>query len=168
MNYYDYYYPSYGSLHQNGNSYFPTTRYLVCRTYGHGFLDCTLVEAVYPKEKEFQSSQWDLWKLKATTIPAYNTPPAKTPDIDIPELNIKETPNCTHMWTVDEWAIRNAPIVPYDPWTQQPEQSNLWYYNIKIELDKEKAFFFFTTVTIRLQSNVASAEAMGFNQGDNS
>jgi len=55
----DYYCRSHGSSHQNGNRYFPTTRCSVCGTYGHVCLDCTLAEAVYQKEKEFQSSQRD-------------------------------------------------------------------------------------------------------------
>jgi len=78
-------------------------------------LDCTLAEAVYQKEKEFQSSQRDSWKLKATTIPPNNTPSYETPDVDIPELNIKEAPNSTHMWSAEEWAIRNAPIARHEP-----------------------------------------------------
>jgi len=53
----DFYCHSHGSSHQNGNRYFPTTRCPVCGTYGHGCSDCTLAEAVYQKEKEFQSSQ---------------------------------------------------------------------------------------------------------------
>jgi len=53
----DYYCRSHGSSYQNGNPYFPTTRCSICGTYGHGCLDCNLAEAVYQKEKEFQSSQ---------------------------------------------------------------------------------------------------------------
>jgi len=53
----DYYCCSHGISHQNGNPYFPTTRCSICGTYGNGCLDCTLAEAVYQKEKEFQSSQ---------------------------------------------------------------------------------------------------------------
>jgi len=55
----DYYCHLHSSSHQNRNHYFPTTRWSVCGTYGHGYLDYTLAEAVYQKEKEFQSSQWD-------------------------------------------------------------------------------------------------------------
>jgi len=98
----DYYYRSHSSWHQNGNHYFPTTRCSVCGTYGQGCLNTTLAEAVYQKEKEFQSSQRDSWKLKATTIPPNNTPSSVTADIDIPELNVKEAPNCTHMWSAEE------------------------------------------------------------------
>jgi len=53
----DYYGRSHGSSHQNGNRYFPTTRCSICGTYGHDCLDWTLAEAVFQKEKEFQSSQ---------------------------------------------------------------------------------------------------------------
>jgi len=53
----DYYCCSHGRSHQNGNRYFPTTRCSICGTYGHACLDCTLAEAVYHKEMEFQSSQ---------------------------------------------------------------------------------------------------------------
>jgi len=98
----DYYCHSHGSSHQNGNCYFPTTRCSVYGTYGQGCLDCTLAEAVYQKEKEFRSSQQDSSKLKATTIPPNNTPSSETPDIDIAELNIKEAPNHTHMWSAAE------------------------------------------------------------------
>ena len=56
MDCHDYYCRSHGSLHQNGNLYFSTTRCSVCRTHGHGCLDCTLAEALYQKEKKFQSS----------------------------------------------------------------------------------------------------------------
>jgi len=62
--------------------------------------------------------------LKAPTIPPNNTPYSKTPDIDIAELNIKEAPNRIHMWTAEEWAIRNAPIARHDPWNQQAEENN--------------------------------------------
>ena len=55
--YHDYYCRSHGSLHQKGNRYFPLTRCSVCGNYGHGCLDGTLVEAVYQKEKEFESYQ---------------------------------------------------------------------------------------------------------------
>jgi len=57
MDCHDYYGRLHGSSHQNRNCFFPTTRCSVCRIYGHGCLDCTLAEAVYQKEKEFQSSQ---------------------------------------------------------------------------------------------------------------
>jgi len=87
-------------------------------------------------EQEFQSSQRDSWKLKATTIPPNNTPSSETPDIDIPEVNIKEAPNRTHMWYAEEWAIRNAPIARHEPWGQQPAQNNPWDYNIKIVPDE--------------------------------
>jgi len=73
MDCHDYYFRSHGISHQNGNRYFPTTRCTICGTYRHGCLDCTLAEAVYQKEKEFQSSQRDSWKLQATTIPPNNT-----------------------------------------------------------------------------------------------
>jgi len=97
----DYYCRPHDSSHQNGNRYFPTIRCSVCGTSGHGCLDCTLPEAVYQKEKEFQLSQRDSWKLKATTIPLNNTPSSVTPDVDIPELNDKEAPNRTHMWSAE-------------------------------------------------------------------
>jgi len=76
-------------------------------------LDCTLAEAVFQKEKEFQSSQADSWKLRATSIPPNNT--TETPDIDIPELIIKEPPNRNHMWFAEEWAMRNAPVAHHEP-----------------------------------------------------
>jgi len=59
----DYYCCSNGRSYQNGNRNFPTTRCSVCGTYGHGYLDYTPAEAVYQKEKEFQSRQRDSWKL---------------------------------------------------------------------------------------------------------
>jgi len=102
-------------------------------------LDSTLAEAVYQKEKEFQSSPRDSWKLKVTTIPPNNTLSSETPDIDIPEFNIKEAPNRTHMWSAKQWAIRNAPIARHEPWGQQPIQTNPWDYNIKIVPDEERA-----------------------------
>jgi len=49
----DYYCHSHGSSHQNGNSYYPTSRSLVYGTYGHGCLDYTQAGAVYQIEKEF-------------------------------------------------------------------------------------------------------------------
>jgi len=159
----DYYCRSHGSSHQNGNRYFPTTRCSVYRTYGHGCLDCTLVKAVYQKEKEFQLSQRDSWKLKATTIPPNNTPSSETPDIDIPELNINEAPNRTHMWSAKEWAIRNTPIARHEPCGQQPAQNNPWDYNIKIVLDEERPYFLSAAVTTRLQRNAAYGEASGSN-----
>jgi len=167
MDCHDYYCRSYGSSHQNGNRYFPTTRCSLYGTYRHGCLDCTLVEAVYQKEKEFQSIQQDSWKLKATTIPPNNTPSSETPDIDIPELNIKEAPNPTHMCSAEEWAIRNAPIASHEPLGQQPVQNNTWDYNIKIVPDEERPSFLSAAVTTRSQRNVASGEASGSNQGNN-
>jgi len=131
-------------------------------------LDCTLAEAVYQKEKEFQSSQRDSWKWKTTTIPPNNTPSSETPDINIPEINIKEAPNRTHMWSAEEWAIRNAPIAPHEPWGQQTEQNNLWDYNIKIVPDEERSPYLIAAVTTRTQRNAASREARGSNQGHNS
>jgi len=53
----DYYCRSHGRSHQNGNPYFPTPRCSVCGTYRYRCLDFTLVQAVYQKEMEFQSSQ---------------------------------------------------------------------------------------------------------------
>jgi len=163
----DYYCRSHGSSHHNGNRYFPTTRCSVCGTYGHGCLNCTLAEAVYQKEKDFQSSQRDSWKLKATTIPPNNTHSSDTPDIDIPELNIKEAPNGTHMWSAEEWAIRNAPIARHELWGQQTAQNNPWDYNIKIVPDEERSPFLSAAVTTRSQRNAASGEARGSNQGHN-
>jgi len=98
----DYYYRSHGSSYHNGNRYFPTTRYSVCGSYAHGCLDYNLAEAVYQKEKEFQSSQRDSWKLKTTNIPPNNNPSSETPDNDIPELNVKEAPNRIHMWSAED------------------------------------------------------------------
>jgi len=163
----DCYYRSHGSSHQNGNHYFPTTRCSIWGTYGHGCLDCTLAEAVYQKEKEFHSSQRDLWELKATTIPPNNTPSSETPDIDIPELDLKEAPNRTHMWSAEEWAIRNAPIARHKPWGQQTEQKIPWDYNIKIVPDEERTSFLSATVTTRSQRNAASGKASRSNQGYN-
>jgi len=125
------------------------------------------VKAVFQKEKEFQSSQRDSGKLKATTIPPSNTPSSETPDIDIPELNIKEAPNCTRMWLVEEWAIRGAPIARHEPWGQQTEQNNPWDYNIKIVPDEERCSFLSAAVTTRSQHNAASGEASGSNQDHN-
>jgi len=130
-------------------------------------LDCTLAEAVYQKEKEFQSSQRDSGKLKATTIPPNNTLSSETPEIDIPELNLKEAPNRTHMWSAEEWAIRHAPIARYEPWGPQPSQNNPWDYNIKIVPDEERPSFLSAAVTTRSQRNAASGEASGSNQGHN-
>jgi len=62
--------------------------------------------------------------LKAATIPPNNTPSSDTPNIDIPELNFKEAPNRTHMWSAEEWTIRNALIAPHEPWGKQTEQKN--------------------------------------------
>jgi len=130
-------------------------------------LDCTLAEAVYQEEKEFQSSQRDSWKLKATTIPPNNTPSSETPDIDIPKLNIKEAPNRTHMWSAEEWAIRNDPIARHEPCGQEPSQNNPWDYNIKIVPDEERPSFLSAAVTTRSQHNAASREASGSYQGHN-
>jgi len=163
----DYYCRSHRSSHQNGNPYCATTRYSVCGTYGHGCLDCTLAEAVYQKEKEFQSSQRDSGKLKATTIPPNNTPSSETPDYDIPELNIKEAPNRTYMWSAEEWAIRNAPIACHEPWGQQHAQNNPWDCNTKIVPDEERCPFLSAAVTTRSQRNAASGEPSGSNQGHN-
>jgi len=163
----DYYCHSHGSSHQNGNRYFPTTRCTICGTYGHGCLDCTLAGAVYQKEKVFQSNQRDSWKLKATTIIPNNTPSSETPDIDIPELNIKEASNRSHMCSPGEWAIRNVPIARHEPWDQQPAQNNPWDYYIKIVPDKERPPFLSAAVPTRSQRNAASGEASGSNQGHN-
>jgi len=163
----DYYWRSHGSSHQNGNRYFPATRCSICGTYGQGYLDCTLAEAVYQKDQEFQSSQRDSRKLKATTIPPNNTPSSEIPDIDIPELNLQEAPNRTHMWSAEEWAIRNAPIDRHEPWGQQTEQKNPCDYNIKIVRDEERPSFLSAAVTTRYQCNAASREASGSNQGYN-
>jgi len=105
--------------------------------------------------------------LKATTIPPNNTPSSETPDIDISKLNIKEAPNRTHMWSAEEWAIRNAPIAPHEPWGQQPAQNNPWDYIIKIVPDEERPSFLSAAVTTRSELNAASGEASGSNQGHN-
>jgi len=105
--------------------------------------------------------------LKATTIPPNNTSSSETPDIDIPELNVKEAPNRTHMWSAEEWAIRNAPITRHEPWAQQPAQNNPWGYNIKIVPDEERPFFLSAAVTTRSQCNAASGKASGSNQDHN-
>jgi len=105
--------------------------------------------------------------LKATTIPPNNTPSSETPDIDIPELNIKEAPNRTHVWSVEEWAIRNAPIARHEPWDKQLAQNNPWDYNIKIVPDEERSPFLSATVTTRSQRNAASGEGNGSNRGHN-
>jgi len=120
---------------------------------------------VYQKEKKFQSSQQDLSKLKATTSPPNNTSCSETLDIDIPELTIKEAPNRTQMWSVEEWAVRNAPIARHDPWDQEPKQNNPWDCNIKILPNEERPSFLSATVTTRSQWNTASAEASGSNHG---
>jgi len=101
---------------ENIDRYFSSTRCSVCGTYGNECFECTLAEAVYQKEKQFQLSKRDSWKLKATTTTPNNTPSSdsETPDIDIPELNIKEAPNDTHMWPTEEWATRNAPIARHE------------------------------------------------------
>jgi len=103
--------------------------------------------------------------LKATTIPPNNTPSSETPDIDVPELNIKEGPTRTHMWSAEEWAIRNASITCHEPWGEQIKQNNPWDYNIKIVLDKERRCLLSAVVTTRSQCNAASGEARGSNQG---
>jgi len=77
-------------------------------------------------------------KLKATTIPRNNTSSSETPDIDISELNLKEAPNRTQMWSEEEWAIRITPIARHEPWVPQPAQNNPWDYNIKIVPDEER------------------------------
>jgi len=100
--------------------------------------------------------------LKATTILPNNTPSSETPDIDIPELNIKEAPNRTHMGSAEEWAIRNAPIAHHEPWAQQTEQNNPWDY-IKIVPDQERRSFLSAAVTTRSQRSAASGEASRFN-----
>jgi len=99
--YHNYYCRSYGSSHQYQNHSFHTFRSSVCGTYGQGCLSCTLVAEVYQKEKEFQPSQRDMWKLQASTIPTTNFPYSKTPKIDILELNIKEDSNHTYIWTTE-------------------------------------------------------------------
>jgi len=123
--------------------------------------------AVYQKEKDFQSSQRDSWKLKATTIPPNNTPSSETPDIDIPELDIKEAPNRTQMWTAEEWAIRNALIARHNPWDQQTEGNNPWDYNIKILPEEERPSLLSAAVTTRSQCNTTSGQASGSNIGHN-
>jgi len=105
--------------------------------------------------------------LKATTIPPNNTPSSETPDINIPDFNIKEAPNRTHMWSAEEWVIRNAPIARHEPWGQQPTQNNPWDYNIKIVPNEERTPFLSTAFTTRSQRNAASGEASGSNQGHN-
>jgi len=89
--------------------------------------------------------------LKAATIPPPNTPSFETPNIDIPELNLKEAPNGTHMWSAEEGAIRTAPIAHHEPWGQQPAQHNPWNYNIKIMPDEERPSFLSAAVTTRSQ-----------------
>jgi len=95
--------------------------------------------------------------LKPTTISPNNTPSFETPDIDIPELNVKEAPNRTHMWSVEEWAIRNTSNASHNPWD----------YDIMIVPDEERPFFLSAAVTIRSQRNAASGEASGSNLGHN-
>ena len=106
--------------------------------------------------------------MKAATIPPNNTPSCETPDIDIPELNVKAGPNCTHMWSAVEWAIGNTPITRYEPWVLHLAPNNPWDYNIKIVLYKERPSFLSTVVTTRSQHNAASGEASGPNQDHNS
>jgi len=110
-------------------------------------------------------NQQDSWKLKATTIPPNITLSSETPDIDIPELNIKEGPNRTRMWSTEEWAIRNATIAPHEPWGEQTEEKNPWDYNIKIVPDEERPSFLSAVLTTRSQCNAASGQASGSNQG---
>jgi len=97
--------------------------------------------------------------LKATTIPPNIAPSSETPDIDIPDLNIKKAPNRTHMASAEEWAIRNSPIARHEPLGQQPTQNNPWDYNIKIVLDEERTSFLSAEFTTRSQCNPASGEA---------
>jgi len=87
--------------------------------------------------------------------------------MDIPELNIKEAPNSTRMWSVEECAIRNAPIAHNELWGQLTETKNQWNYNIKILSNKERPSFLSAAVTTRSQCNAASGEASGSNQGHN-
>ena len=105
--------------------------------------------------------------MKAITIPPNNTPFSETPDIVIPQFNPKEATNCTHMWSAEEWAIRNTPIARHELWVQQPVQNNSWDYNIKIVPDEERPSFPSAVVTTRSQCNVASGEASRSNQGHN-
>jgi len=71
------------------------------------------------------------------------------------------------MWSAEEWVIRNAPIPHHEPWGQQLTQNNPWDYNIKIVPGEEKPSFLSVVVTTRSQSNAASGEASGSNQGHN-
>jgi len=137
MDFHKYYCHSKSSSNYNGNCYSPMTRCSICGIYRYRILDCTLSEAVYQKEKESQSSQWDSWKLRATTIPLNNTPSPLTTYIDIPKLNIKEGPNRTHMWTAEEWVIWNVPFARYDSWDQRPERNNPLDYKIKKYLPRK-------------------------------
>jgi len=98
---------------------------------------------------------------KLIKIESHHYPSSETPEIDIPELNITATPNPTHMWSAEEWAIRNAPIACHEPWGQQRDQNNPWDNNIEIVLDEERHSFFSTTGTTRSQHNAASGEASG-------
>ena len=52
---------------------------------------------------------------KLIKIESHHYPSSETLEIDILELNIKATPNHTHMWSAEEWAIRNAPIACHEP-----------------------------------------------------
>jgi len=86
----DYYCRSHGSLHQNGTCYFSTTWCLIYGTYEHGWWDCTLAEAVYEKEKEFQSrSENDgNWKLPLSLL---TTPLAlRLPILPFQSLTLKK------------------------------------------------------------------------------
>ena len=89
-------------------------------------------------------------------MPPNNIPSSETPDINIPELNIKEAPNRTHIWTAEDWAIRNAPIAHHNPWDQQTKWNNQWDYNIKIVPDKERPSFLSAAGTTRSKRNAAS------------
>jgi len=72
------------------------------------------------------------------------------------------------MWTVEEWAIRNAPIACYEPWVQQPSQNNPEDYNIKNVPDEERPSILSATVSTRSKLNAASVETSGSKQGHNS
>jgi len=97
--------------------------------------------------------------FKATIIPPNNTVYYESQDIDIQELNINEALNSTHIWTAEEWAIRNTPIARYDPWYQQPERNNPRDYNIYIVPEEERTSFLSAATNTRSQRNAASAEA---------
>jgi hypothetical protein len=69
------------------------------------------------------------------------------------------------MWTAEEWAIRNAPIVRHHPWNQQAEQNITWDNNIKIVADEENPTFLSAAVTTRSQRRNANNEGTDFIQG---